>query len=397
MGLPSEQEVRIQHVRTAAELLALQKPWTDLMAEAPDASLFLTWEWTSAWWRYYGAGRELWLLAAWDRADRLVGVAPWMVTQPLEGTSGMRRLAFIFCHQPSRLDVVAQPHQKKAVCAAFLAYVAAHSQEWDVLELMGVLQGSPLKSGLESMGGRHLERLRVINPIVTLPGDWDTYVKTLSRKRRRSLRNARNRQEREYAGQVRFHRVAEPDELPVAMDTLISLNRARWHSLGKASDFDAHRFTAFHREVAMLALERGWLRLYQLAVDNQVIATTYCFRYRDAFYGLQGGFDLEWAWYSPSRLIVARAIQEAIREGAREFDMLRGTEAHKFTWTREVRQDCHLLASNNWRGHRYLLVARLFDIAVAGGRKVLAQSVRERLGRLVVGRYPRTIAAADDV
>ena len=397
MGLPSGQEVRIQHVRTAAELLTLQKPWTDLMAEAPDASLFLTWEWTSAWWRHYGAGRELWLLAAWDHAGRLIGVAPWMLTQPPEGTSGPRRLAFIFYRPPSRLDVIAQPHQKKAVCAAFLAYLAAHSQEWDILELMGVLQGSALKSGLESMGGRHLERPRVINPIVTLPGDWDTYVKTLSRKRRRSLRNARNRLEREYSGQVRFHRVTQPDELPVAMDTLVALNRARWHSRDRRSLFDSGAFRAFHQEISTTALRLGWLRLYQLAVADRVIATTYCFRYRDVFYAYQTGFDLQWAWYSPSRLILAYTIREAIRGGAREFDMLRGTEAHKFTWTNETRNDCHLLASNNWRGHRYLLVARLFDIAASGGRKVLPQNVRSRLGRIMVGRSPRTIAATDDV
>jgi CelD/BcsL family acetyltransferase involved in cellulose biosynthesis len=247
------------------------------------------------------------------------------------------------------------------------------------------------------MDGCHLERLPVISSIIILPDDWATYLKTLSTKRRRSLRNVRNRLEREHPGQARFHRVTESDEVPEAMNTLVALNRARWHSLGDVSLFDADRFEAFHREMAATALQRGWLRLYHLMVANHVVATTYCFRYRDVFYAYQSGFDLEWAWYSPSRLIIAHAIREAIREGAREFDMLRGTEPHKLTWTNAIREDSHLLVSNNWRGHRHLMVARLIDIAVSGGPKVLPRSVRDRLGHFVVFRPARTIAAADDV
>jgi len=389
MGLPSRQEVKVQHVRTEAELLALQKPWADLMADAPDASLFLTWEWTNAWWRHYGVEQGLWLLAAWDGAGRLAGVAPWMLARPSGGASGTRRMAFIFYRPPSRLDVVARPDRKEEVCAAFLTHLAAHGAEWDILELMGLVQGSLLKPSLNAMGGHHLERLRVINPFITLPDEWATYFGTLSKERRKSLRNARNRLEQEHPGQACYHRVTEPAELPAALDTLVTLNRARWHSQGKTSVFDASEFRAFHCEMAAIALHRGWLRFYQLTVGEQIVATTYCFRYGDVFYAYQSGFDLEWARYSPGRLIIAHAIREAIREGAREFDMLRGTEKHKLSWTSEARTDSHLLVSNNWRGHRYLMVAWLFDIAVSGGRKVLPQRVRDRLGHLVVGKPPR--------
>jgi CelD/BcsL family acetyltransferase involved in cellulose biosynthesis len=44
------------------------------------------------------------------------------------------------------------------------------------------------------------------------------------------------------------------------------------------------------------------------------------------------GFDPQWAAFSPGVLLIAHAIEEAIREGQQEFDFLRGNEPYKYLW-----------------------------------------------------------------
>lgn len=36
--------------------------WDDLLKRSIDNNVFLTWEWLSAWWKHYGAGKRLLLV-----------------------------------------------------------------------------------------------------------------------------------------------------------------------------------------------------------------------------------------------------------------------------------------------------------------------------------------------
>jgi CelD/BcsL family acetyltransferase involved in cellulose biosynthesis len=379
MSLAIRKTLRIERVNSEAELLALKEPWTALLADVPGVPIFLTWEWISTWWRHYGQGQALWVLAAWDEAGRLAGLAPWMLVHHRWGPLCLRRIAFIGSGlvYPDHLDVIARPDEEEAVCAAFVAYLETHQKKWDVLDLEGLARDSVLKPYLATAGGRYREREAVICPVIFLADDWDTYQKdSLSRRRRQNLRRRRRRLEQAHPGQVAFHRVAEASELPSAMDALIALHRKRWLEKGLLTSFSYSHFVAFHREMAALALERGWLRLYQLKVADQVIAVEYCFRYRDAFYDYQKGFDPDWHTYGPGNLLLAYTIQEAIKEGVHEFDMLRGTEPYKLSWTDVVRTDSHLLLSTNWPGHLWLLGAVLFDATKLIGKRVLPQPIQ---------------------
>jgi CelD/BcsL family acetyltransferase involved in cellulose biosynthesis len=389
MSLAVRKTYRVERINTETELLALKEPWTALLTDIPDVPISLTWEWVSTWWRRYGQDRALWVLTAWDDAGRLVGLVSWMRVCHHLGPLCLRRIAFVGSWFTYRvhLDVIARPDEKEAVCAAFLAYLDTHRKEWDVLDLEGLAQDSVLKRHLATVDGRHHEMKAQTCLSVSLPRDWDAYQKNqLSAKKRRNLRYYRRKLERKHPGQVVFHRVTEASELPLAMDSLGKLSQKRWPAEGLATSFDNSRFVAFHREMAALALERDWLRFYQLKVADQVIAASYGFRYRDVFYGYQTGFDLDWGRYSPGRLIIAHVIQEAIKEQTHELDMLGGTHEYKFSWTDKARVEPHLLLSTNWLGHLWSIGAALFDVARFRGRKVLPQALLQRINRFLSAR-----------
>ena len=73
-------EIGIRHIRDLEDFEALRGQWDQLLEERPRKTVFLTWEWLTAWWKHYQENKELWLITAWVD-DELVGAAPLMKTK----------------------------------------------------------------------------------------------------------------------------------------------------------------------------------------------------------------------------------------------------------------------------------------------------------------------------
>src|SRR5690606_20490262 len=80
---------------------------------------------------------------------------------------------------------------------------------------------------------------------VELPATWDAYLERLGSKKRKRIQNYRRRLARE--GNYTHRVVTEPEQVPVAFDTLARLHAIRWTSRGKSGAFASPRFVAFHR------------------------------------------------------------------------------------------------------------------------------------------------------
>jgi CelD/BcsL family acetyltransferase involved in cellulose biosynthesis len=379
---------RIERIDTEAGLAGLRSAWTGLMAEVQDPCLFLTWDWVSVWWRHRDVAAGLWVLAAYDGGGQLAGLAPWMAVRTYAGPLPMRRLAFLGSGIvfPVELDVIARPGHKEAVCAAFVHYLETHRRDWDVLDLTDLDQRSPLAACVAQMGGR-VRRLQPASARFTcLPGSFELYERDLmTGSRRGHMRQRRRKLEREHAGVI-FEELTGPDAVQVGLDALKRLNQARFHGQQVASSFDHDRFVAFHNEMAPLALAQGWLRFYVLRVGEEIIAAVYGFHYGGVWYAYQAAFDDAWGRYSPGYLLFTQCIQHAIAEGAREWNMMRGDQEYKLSWTHEVRADDHLALSSSLPGHLWMTGFTLFENAKIEARRRLPQGIQDRIDRFVGGK-----------
>jgi CelD/BcsL family acetyltransferase involved in cellulose biosynthesis len=127
--------------------------------------------------------------------------------------------------------------------------------------------------------------------------------------------------------------VATPDLDPERwVDELCRLHAARWADLGEAGVLADDRLARFYRQVIGAFAAQGWARLYALQQGARVLGVYYGFQYRGAAYAYLGGFDPDFAYFSPGTVLVGHAIEQAVREGAREFHFLRGDEAYKYAW-----------------------------------------------------------------
>ena len=88
----------------------------------------------------------------------------------------------------------------------------------------------------------------------------------------------------------------------------------------------------FHRAAAPLLLSSGLLRLHALRLDERIVAVMYALHAKRRAYCYLCGFDPDFDALSPGTLIFGHTIWEAVREGAREVDFLRGKERYKYFW-----------------------------------------------------------------
>ena len=117
------------------------------------------------------------------------------------------------------------------------------------------------------------------------------------------------------------------------ISTLLELWQGRWGKLPEPQ-------LAQYRSVFRSCLEAGCLWLDILWDRDAPITGLLAFldRERRSFCFYITGFDKRYAALSPGTVIVAHAIREAIGNGYRVFDFLRGDEPYKFALGAELRQ-----------------------------------------------------------
>jgi CelD/BcsL family acetyltransferase involved in cellulose biosynthesis len=376
---PVENKLEVKRITSSAELNALEPAWSALIADIPSAPLFLTWEWTSTWHACYKNDGALWLLAVYDKGGELRGLIPWMLKQD-NNPFGLRRLKFLFYRPPSHMDVLARPADMQAVLDALLEYLVQHQTEWDLLDLRGMAEGSPLKDRLFFYSGYCRERDGLKNLYVSLPNDWEVFEKeNLSANRRQQVRRYQRRLEKDFPGQVEYSQITDAAQIAPALDALIENNRRKWDGKEGISSFEDPRFRSFHHAIAAQAFKRGWLRFFNLKVRGKVISSRYCFFYKDVYIDYQLSFDKDWSNYHPGELMLAYVLKEAIREGARELDFLPGVYRWKQSWATGSRQESHLVFGMNLRSRSWQILTAMADRARAAGREYVPSETRQKL------------------
>ena len=348
----------------------LKEEWDELLRSQVD-TVFLMHDWLNQWWRHYHEDSELWTLVARD-THGLAGVVPLMLQRDF---GGLRRLSFMGAGEvtPNHLDIIARPDTRGAVEEMLSEYLCQSSSQWDVLDLdklpsdRGTAERLRLRLGARGLVARTEVSARC--GYAELPNSFDTYLQGRGSTTRRDLRLKRRRLDEAVPG-VRFVIASTPEEVERVLSALVQMHQARWRRRGYPGSFATERFIRFQRGVALSALRDGYLRLYSLQGGAQILAVGYAFRVGDCVQGYISSFDERRPKLSVGMISVAGAIEQAILEGARRFDLLEGEEPYKRHWATHVRENVRLRAfSPHWRG-------KLARVATETGTALFQSGVR---------------------
>ena len=172
---------QVHLVRDVTGLADLAESWTRLLRGA-EGSIFASFEWNATWWKYFGGGKQLYVLVATDPAGQVCGIAPLMLQQ----SNGLRKLKFIGDGLSDSGDFVLDPACAMPVAQAIFDYLQHHRDQWDLVDLDEVPPYSLLAGWLESatpLGLPLIQLPRTECPFIPLPADWETYVRPCSANR----------------------------------------------------------------------------------------------------------------------------------------------------------------------------------------------------------------------
>ena len=89
------------------------------------------------------------------------------------------------------------------------------------------------------------------------------------------------------------------------------------------------------RDIIQWSFETGILQLSFLTVDGKKAAAYLCFDYLDRIWVYNSGFDPAYREFSPGWVMLSYLIQNAIENGKKVFDFMRGDEAYKYRFGAE--------------------------------------------------------------
>lgn len=341
--------LHVDRIQDLAGFAALSLEWDALLERSGERSPFLTWEWLYPWWQHLGRDKELYLLTVRDTSGQLVGLAPLCRSWTGLGIWDRRRvLEFLGTGDVASdyLNIIVDPSPGCTVLAALVEYLVAHHAEWDMLSLTDVDEKawalSMIRTLFQTRGFDAVTSTRPGHscPYTRLDGGWDGYLQSRSSNFRRQLKRKHDRLMAQPG--ARFETIDRAEELPRAIETLITLHRGRRATRGGTTALEDGSVVAFLRAATPLLQERRWLRLCALVAGGRPLAMLYGLAYRDTFYFYQSGWDVDWSALAPGMVLHGWCIQHACAEGLSEYDFLRGEESYKARWAPYVRRTTRL-------------------------------------------------------
>jgi CelD/BcsL family acetyltransferase involved in cellulose biosynthesis len=304
-------------ITDATVLAALETDWLDLAHRTPGATPFQTPMWLLPWWRAFGSN-DLAVIAARGE-NGLEALAPLYIIRDDDSDESLG--VFLGTGISDHLDILGDA----SLVIGDMARLDC--QLWDLQQMpeSSSMLHAPLTDGFSADNVEDQEPC----PILSIEGAGDDLENLISTHFRKKIRYYRRALER--IGEVRIESPT-PETLDDLLTALFDLHAARWQRRDLPGLLADDASQQFHRETARRMLNAGMLRLYATRCNGRIVAVFYGYAFHGTVCYYLSGYDPDLEKLSIGTILVAHAIEEAVRDGATTFDFLRGAEEYKYAW-----------------------------------------------------------------
>jgi CelD/BcsL family acetyltransferase involved in cellulose biosynthesis len=309
--------------------------WEAILDHNRSLSIFSTPEWLGSWWKAFRSNKRPSILAFAGADNSMAGLLPGYLEEfrsPFFTRLAGLRFVGDGTGDSDNLDLIVRPGFENACAQALLSWLT-HHKHWDVCFLNTFPRNSRAAAALvDELKRGHWPCVIESSPnsAIQLPDSWRLYVESLSPSFRPLVTRYPRRLAERY--QVRIHRCEDPGELSTKLEILFSLHQKRWNLVNQPGSFGSRERRAFYFEMGQSFLRKGWLEFWLMELNGVPAAAQYCFRYRDAAYILQEGFDPKFAMDKPGYALRAVMLKHLIETGVKRYDFLGGLDSHKHNW-----------------------------------------------------------------
>jgi CelD/BcsL family acetyltransferase involved in cellulose biosynthesis len=319
-------------VRTLADFEMLGTGWNNLLEQSAIRVPFLRHEYLVTWWQTLGGGEwreaELFIIIARDNHGELVGIAPLFFTLTMDNIPTLMLLGSF--EISDYLDVIVRTADHTRFLEGLLEFLLTQTNPgWKTLELYNLLENSPTLAHLPSIAEKQNlifdSQILQPAPLLTLRGDWESYLAGIDKKQRHEIRRKIRRAEGSELP-VNWYIVTDEATLDAEIEAFLAL-------MGQDTTKQAFLTAAMRTQLRIsvhAAFRAGWLQLAFLEVDGHKAAGYLNFDYGDHIWVYNSGLDYTYGALSPGWVLLAYLIEWAITHGRSSFDFMRGDEDYKY-------------------------------------------------------------------
>ncbi len=227
--------------------------------------------------------------------------------------------------------------------------------------------GSPafpaLEAALRALGYRYHIHPSSRSPYISITGDWEAFLGARSAKFRRSCRHKLNRMHHNHA--VEVEEIRDWERFAAVYEDIQMVCSRSWKAARGLALTSRPERIQFYRELARPAAARGWLSVWTLRIEGQMVAYEYHLCVDGINHGLLSSFDQEFADLSPGAVLDYHVVKQLFAEGRVGYDQGGGDTFYKRRWTELAQEQVDLVAfPPGWRGNlaemlEYRLVTQL--------------------------------------
>jgi CelD/BcsL family acetyltransferase involved in cellulose biosynthesis len=345
---------QVKIIDSLDSLYQIKKDWDNLYLQSSISYPFLTFEWISTWWKFFGGKNRLFVLLVIEY-NEIIAIAPFMYTERILRGIPLKTITFLSNYHSNRIEMILL-RQEFEVINFIINYLFNVSPKIDLIELGFIPEGCScekiLDRVLEKQRLKYLKFVDFSSPYISINDQWDNYLKKRSKKLRRKL-NSLHKKYKELNNYkiLRFSDCYEDE----CMKKIFKISKKTWKDSKKSAIVSKKETLNFYTSFAQLATKREWLDILILTIEEIPVAFEYKLHYNLIDYCLKIGYDLDYQSYSPGQFLMARSIQNAFEDGCQEFDFVGDKARFKMEWT------------NLLRNHfKYLVFSKSFLGACAG-------------------------------
>jgi CelD/BcsL family acetyltransferase involved in cellulose biosynthesis len=324
--------MQIEIIRSITELAHLESEWNDLLKSSASHVPFLRYEFLTTWWQTLGGGEwehgDLYIICGRDENGSLRGIAPFFLTDNLEGESALMLVGSI--EISDYLDFIVPPEDLAQFTSLVFEHLASvTAPTWSVLDVYNLLEQSPtlgaLKEASQVCGWQYSQERLQHSPYIPLPGNWETYLANIDKKQRHEIRRKIRRME-EAEVKSRWYIVQDGSGLDQEIDDFLRLMGQEPAKQAFLTDIMRTQM----RAAVQAAFQAGWLQLAFLEIEGEKAAGYLNFDYDNHIWLYNSGWDPRFNNYSPGWVLLGYLLQWANEHGRASFDFMRGDEEYKY-------------------------------------------------------------------
>ncbi len=324
-----------------ARWASLQHDWRHLTSGLQPRSPFMHWEWLSAWHRHFGTEHPLTVFVC-RQGGQCTGILPLVTHVRRARKLQLRTLRLLGTGLSDQLGLMLRPADAGALARA----VREQCSHWDILELKDVEANDPVilkfcralaDAGLPPDITPEHQR-----PYLVIDENWGSYYdRVIGRKTRR--RNRIQLRKLRTLGKLSFETVTSPAGYLHHLDRIRQIREQHFNTGQKRQrPFDTAAGHAFFIEAGQSLAEQSMLALHLLKLDDKIIAYDLGLRHRHRYLQYFGGYDCDYARYSPGRLLQVYLLRWCFEHNFAEVDFGRGNHEWKQKWTRQTRKNVRI-------------------------------------------------------